>query len=308
MFLGRRNIITPRSFVSLVGRSFSENIETTVASAPMLQGVLRQPNRMGSRLSRYLRRDLGQLPGIIYGVDEIFPMTDEERAVKEDAQNKIGHKHKQFRYEARGVRVPVQVDIKAVEKELKRIGRHFESTVYELLLDDNSRHFVIPRQVQINPCKYNMPKFVVYYIILLDIFNYLLLCFVGLSLVCVILVSDAPSAVNFVKVKKVNHLRIPFKFVNQEHSVDLHSRGGYVVRVNRYLDCVAFASEDDEGYPGSNIPAAIEVNVAGCKKGDNIRLDSKHNGVNIITLPKGVVLNTKKCRADMLIGVVKAGK
>jgi hypothetical protein len=133
-------------------------------------------------------------------------------------------------------------------------------------------------------------------------------CLHGLLLIFLSIVSDVPSAVNFVKVKKVNHLRIPFKFINQEHSVDLHSRGGYVVRVNRYLDCVAFATENDEGYPGSNIPGAIVVDVAGVKKGDIIRLDTKHNGVNIVTLPKGLAVNTKKSKANMLIGVVKAGK
>jgi ribosomal protein L25 (general stress protein Ctc) len=154
MFFGRRNFLAPRSYMSLIGRSFSENVEATASgiTAPLLQGVLRKPNMMGSRLSRYMRRDLGQLPGIIYGVDEIFPLSEEEISDKESAQNQAGE-HKQFRYESRSVRIPIQVDIKAVEKELARIGRHFESTVYELMLDDNSRHFVFPRQVQINPCK-----------------------------------------------------------------------------------------------------------------------------------------------------------
>lgn len=155
MFLSRRNILINRPCVSMVGRSFSELSETgTNICAPMLQGVLRKPNMMGSRLSRYMRRDLGQLPGIIYGVDEIFPLTQEEIEEKEMSQNQPGAEYKQFRYESRSVRIPVQVDIKAIERELKRIGRHFESTVYELLLDDNSRHFVLPRQVQINPCKW----------------------------------------------------------------------------------------------------------------------------------------------------------
>lgn len=91
--------------------------------------------------------DLDQLPGIIYGVDEVNPQA-EYPPLEVDEK---GYSH--IRYDPRNIKIPIQVDIKLIEKELHRLGRRFESTCYELVLDDNSRHFVFPRQLQINPCK-----------------------------------------------------------------------------------------------------------------------------------------------------------
>ena len=92
---------------------------------------------------------MNQLPGIVYGVEDI-PTTDERKPNVPLPGTPYTH----INYQPRNLRIPVQTDLKQIEKELQRLGRKFESTCYELLLDDNTKHYVFPRQVQINPCKY----------------------------------------------------------------------------------------------------------------------------------------------------------
>lgn len=122
-------------------------------------------------------------------------------------------------------------------------------------------------------------------------------------------VSDRPLAVNFIKLRKHNKLRIPFKFVNAEHSVDM-AKGSYLIKVNRYLDCICDGVVVDGNITSinENIPAEIEVNLANCKTGDIIRLNTKHKGENIVKIPDCVHINKKSVKPDLLLGVVRAGK
>ena len=117
----------------------------------------------------YLFIDMDQLPGIIYGVDEVNP-TIEENLPIEKSTNENGKTYNHVRYDPRDIKIPIQVDIKLIERELHRLGRRFESTCYELALDDNSRHFVFPRQLQINPCKFYTILYILYIYICIYIF------------------------------------------------------------------------------------------------------------------------------------------
>ena len=88
------------------------------------------------------------MPGIIYGVEDIKA----ERSTKPNVLIP-DTEHVHINYDPSNLRIPVQTDLKQIEAELQRLGRRFESTCYEILLDDNTKHYVFPRQVQINPCK-----------------------------------------------------------------------------------------------------------------------------------------------------------
>lgn len=70
------------------------------------------------------------LPGVVYGLDEDAPGGPKE------------------------MNLLVQIDKRQVEREIRVHGRMFESVCYELMLDDNSSHLVIPRQVHVNPSTY----------------------------------------------------------------------------------------------------------------------------------------------------------
>lgn len=294
----RRNarIVSFQQHLQFLSSSVNSS-EFTSDSVPILNGFLRQPKFMGSRLSRYMRKELGQLPGVIYGVDEWGDddTTETQKHQQQISNSNSGSNHsssgsgsrhgkkeyQHFRYDARDIKIPVQVDILTVERELTRLGRQFESTCYELVLDDNTRHYVFPRQVQIDP------------------------------------LTDRPTAVNFIKLRRHNKLRIPFQFVNAEHSADLFSKGSYLIKVNRYLDCVVegfVKGADGVTRVNTAIPAAIPVDLGGVKTGDIVRLNTKQAGhgsgsagSSIVNIPAGVYINKKACRPDMLIGVVKAG-
>jgi hypothetical protein len=47
----------------------------------------------------------------------------------------------------------VTVDLKTISAELRERKNSFENTIYRLHLDDNTTHYVTPRQLQVHPCK-----------------------------------------------------------------------------------------------------------------------------------------------------------
>lgn len=87
-----------------------------------------------------------------------------------------------------------------------------------------------------------------------------------------------------------NRLRIPFEFINDELNVDI-KRGAYVVKVNRYLECLC---------SGNSVPRSITVDLAGSMKGKPIRLCD-------IKLPSQV-RPTRSVPDDLVIAIVKSGR
>ena len=115
-------------------------------------------------LSFFFCADLQQLPGILYGVEEFAQSESESEPPSSSSSFSSGSgasepplpgERPHVSLDPRCLRVPLQLDITAVQAELRRLGRQFESTVYELRLDDGSRHLVFPRQVQINPREFS---------------------------------------------------------------------------------------------------------------------------------------------------------
>ena len=95
---------------------------------PQLVASIRNAALIGSQKVRRLR-NTGQVPGVLYGVDE------DQNVVK----------------------ILVTVDEKAVSKEMRERGKSLESTIYELTLQSDGesgvtqKHLVTPRQLQVNP-------------------------------------------------------------------------------------------------------------------------------------------------------------
>ena len=79
----------------------------------------------GSRKCRNLRRT-ENIPGVLYGKD--------------------AHDN--------NVKVNIQVEKKIFDREIRTHRYSIESTIYKLVLDGTTEHLVIPRQIQLNPCKH----------------------------------------------------------------------------------------------------------------------------------------------------------
>mmetsp|Transcript_13704 Transcript_13704/g.13768 ORF Transcript_13704/g.13768 Transcript_13704/m.13768 type:complete len:220 (+) Transcript_13704:51-710(+) len=141
-------------------------------SYPQIHGNIRKSAELGSKRSRALRQS-GLIPGVVYGVDE-------DRNV---------------------VKFPITVPLKEIIREIRSKGRSLENCLYEIVLDNGTRHLVTPRQVQLHP------------------------------------LNDLPISANFLKYWPGNMMRIPFTFINEEQSVDL-KRGCFLVHVNSYVDCI----------------------------------------------------------------------
>ena len=92
---------------------------STESKYPQIRADLRTVH--GSNKSRQLRAQK-IVPGVYYGKDE-------NRNI---------------------IKVPIQVDMIALSREIRKFGISFENTVYELLLNDE-KHLVTPRQLQVDP-------------------------------------------------------------------------------------------------------------------------------------------------------------
>ena len=93
------------------------------AVAPKLTVLPRE--EQGSRYSRKMRKE-GFIPGVVYG------------------QGQDGEKS----------RVMVRVNKIEFLRELRRIGKSIENTVYELSVEGGATELVTPRQVTFNPREY----------------------------------------------------------------------------------------------------------------------------------------------------------
>ncbi len=51
------------------------------------------------------------------------------------------------------MKLNLSLDLKDVTREIRERGKAFENTLYELNLDNNTKHLVVPRQTQIHQCK-----------------------------------------------------------------------------------------------------------------------------------------------------------
>ena len=78
----------------------------------------------GSRRSRKMRHE-GYIPGVVYG------------------QGTSGEDH----------RVLVKVNLRELQREMRRVGKSLENTVYELQVEGGATETVTPRQVTFNPRK-----------------------------------------------------------------------------------------------------------------------------------------------------------
>ena len=68
----------------------------------------------------------GLIPGVLYGVDE----------------------------DKNVIKIMVSVPQKDILRELRERGSSLENTLYELVLNDNSKHVVTARQIQFNPSEW----------------------------------------------------------------------------------------------------------------------------------------------------------
>ena len=194
-------------------------------------------------------RDEGIIPGVLSGLDD-------ERTV---------------------MKRMVSVELKTIAKELRERKNSMENTIYRLRLDDNTTHLVTPRQLQVHPCKFSTT--IHYYPTLPNIPSSLL----------VPPVLDIPIAVNFLKYRPGNRMRIPVDFVNADMSVDLR-RGCFLTRINRFVECIC---END-------VPTKLVVDLSGVQKGDVVRLSA-------LTLPAGV-RPSPTVPSDYVIAVIKSFK
>ena len=108
-----------------VGRRFSSLSAKEATPSPSKYPQLRAQVRtvLGSNSSRTLRAKK-LVPGVLLGVDE-------NRNV---------------------VKVLLQVDMIALNREIRKYGVSFENTIYELILNDE-KYLVTPRQLQVHPGK-----------------------------------------------------------------------------------------------------------------------------------------------------------
>ena len=120
----------------------------------------------------------------------------------------------------------IQVEEKLVAGEMRKRGMELENTLYKLDIEGVAEHLVVARNTQINPIR------------------------------------DTPLSINFLKYTPGVRVRIPVVFVGMEDSTDI-KRGAYLVRVNRFVECVC---------EGDTIPRHITVDVSKAKQKDVIRL------------------------------------
>lgn len=184
----------------------------------------------------------GLIPGVLYGVDE-------NRNV---------------------LKVNLLTNKKDILREFRTNGTSLENTLYELELDNDTKHVVTPRQIQFSPG------------IDIDYFFYLLETFYNISNA----VTDEPVSANFLRYWPGNKLRIPFQYINQSASEDL-GRDCVVVDVNDYVECTC------EG----EVPFAITVDLTGAKNRDVIRLSN-------LKLPPGV-RPVHSVSSDLVVAVIK---
>jgi ribosomal protein L25 (general stress protein Ctc) len=138
----------------------------------VVQGALRSPKDLGSRKSRKLR-EKGRVPGVLYGADD----------------NKNLAKYL------------VTIDSKDVTSLMRKKKHSLENTLCHLVLDDGSKHVVLPRQLQVHP------------------------------------LTGEPFSLNFLKYRPGTRLDIPLEFVNAEASTDL-KRGSTLLKILKSLECI----------------------------------------------------------------------
>ena len=170
---------------------------------PQIRAELRTVH--GSYKSRLLREQK-IVPGVYYG--------------KDDDRNVI--------------KVPIQVDMLALNREIRKYGISFENTIYEMLLNDE-KHLVTPRQLQVDPGKAFLKMEVC-----LDLTS----------------VTDTPLNINFLRYSPMNRFRIPVEYINDELCVDI-KRGCFVIHVNRFIECTC------EG----PIPRSFKIDLSQAKLG-----------------------------------------
>ena len=105
----------------------------------------------------------------------------------------------------------------------------------------------------------------------------------------ILAVLDIPIAVNFLKYRPGNRMRIPVDFINADMSVDLR-RGCFLTRINRFVECIC---EHD-------VPTKLVVDLSGVQKGDVVRLSA-------LTLPPGV-RPSPTVPSDYVVAVIKSFK
>ena len=121
----------------------------------------------------------------------------------------------------------ITLESKTVVHEMRKRGMKLENTLYNLDIEGVCSALVVARNTQINP------------------------------------ITDEPLSINFLRYRPGTRLRIPVKFVGMEQNIDI-KRGSFLVRVNRFIECVC---------DGNEVPQEIVVDVKEAKQKDVIRVD-----------------------------------
>jgi large subunit ribosomal protein L25 len=178
---------------------------------PLTTSIRDDANEEGSRRSRFMRWE-GMIPGLVYGGDPnqgIFSHQPESK-------------------------VYIKTPWKALQKELDRYHRSFESRVYDLTVleapDDTEGtvYRVVPQNVQRHP--------------------------VMATIYCA----------NFCRYHAARPIKIPIVQINEEESPAL-KRDGYIVPIKRFVEVLV--------EEGASIPEHLELECAGLQSKEVIRLD-----------------------------------
>ena len=109
----------------------------------------------------------------------------------------------------------ITLESKTVVHEMRKRGMKLENTLYNLDIEGVCNALVVARNTQINP------------------------------------ITDEPLSINFLRYRPGTRLRIPVKFIGMEQNIDI-KRGSFLVRVNRFIECVC---------DGNEVPQEIVVDV-----------------------------------------------
>jgi ribosomal protein L25 (general stress protein Ctc) len=178
---------------------------------PLSTYIRDDANEEGSRRSRYMRWE-GMIPGLVYGGNPNLGIFAHQPDSK----------------------VYIKTPWKALQKELDRYHRSFESRVYDLTVlegpDDTEGNVyrVMPQNVQRHP------------------------------------VMSTIYCANFVRYHAERPIKIPIVQINEEESPAL-KRDGYIVPIKRYVECLV--------EEGASIPERLELECTGLQSKEVIRLD-----------------------------------
>ena len=162
----------------------------------------------------------------------------------------------------KSTRIMIKTNWPELQRELDRFHRKFESRVYDVTLyQDESDTEGTVHRVLPRSVQRHPVKGMIY-------------------------------CTNFLRYHAGRPIKLPIVYINKEESPAL-KRDGYIIPVNKYVECLV-----EEGVP---IPEALELECAGLKVRDVIRLDR-------LIFPDGVTPSKRVNRETFLVGPVAGGR